>query len=137
MPYASIDAIQNYLSESYFGRTDDPRKVSGRALGTFVELITYYLLKQWGFQKSLAIETCLPEYGVSHLTHNVEFTLHKVIHNSGEIKFNTTRSLTSAAIVKAGHLSELKNFKAVSPKNLVSSALDIRKLKSSLEILSR
>ena len=121
MPYDSIDAVQNRLSDSYFCRTDDAKKASGRALGTFVELITYYILKQWGFQKSLAIETRLPEYGVSHLTHNVEFTLHKVSFNLENLKYDPCRPLTSSIIIKNNELSELPDFKAATSKTLVSS----------------
>ena len=78
MTYKSIDAVQEELATEFFARTADAKKASGRALGTFVEIITYYLLKQWGLQSALSIETRLPEYGNNELTHNVEFTLHKV-----------------------------------------------------------
>ncbi|MCM1142423.1 MAG: hypothetical protein NC453_27960 [Muribaculum sp.] len=43
-----------------------------------MEIITYYLLNEWGLGSNIAIETRLPEYGNREITHNVEFTLHKI-----------------------------------------------------------
>lgn len=51
MAYKSIDAVQEELASEFFARTADAKKASGRALGTFVEIITYYLIKQWGVIK--------------------------------------------------------------------------------------
>ncbi len=45
MAYESVDKLQRVLAEEVFNHTKDPKKASGRALGTLVEIITYYLLK--------------------------------------------------------------------------------------------
>src|SRR5437867_10766479 len=79
MAYESIDQLQKALAETIFGHTDDRKKAAGRALGTLVEVITFYLLKQWGLGKSIAIERGLAEYNNPEITHNVEYSLHPVI----------------------------------------------------------
>ena len=76
MSYQSIDKIQSLLASSTFGYADDKKKAAGRALGTFIETITFYLLKTWGLESFLAIEHPLPEFANDEITHNVEFTLH-------------------------------------------------------------
>lgn len=76
MGYASIDALQTTLAESVFNERQDAKKAVGRALGTLVELIAYYLLRQWGLARSISIERGLAEYGNKEITHNVEFLLH-------------------------------------------------------------
>src|SRR5579862_8999707 len=48
MSYESIDAIQKALADDVFKHAKDRKKAAGRALGTIVELITYYTLRQWG-----------------------------------------------------------------------------------------
>lgn len=104
MAYNSIDTVQEELAKEFFHRTKDAKKAAGRALGTFVELITYYLLKQWGLQDSLSIETRLPEYGNNKITHNVEFTLHKIISSKTDIPL-PSKSITSNQIIKDNNLS--------------------------------
>ena len=74
----SVENIQEHLTETVFQHTTSPRKASGRAMGTFVEIITYYLLLSWGLRDSISIETRLPEYGRPDITHNVEYSLHRV-----------------------------------------------------------
>ena len=63
MAYESIDKLQNVLGEKVFHYTKDRKKAVGRALGTRVEIINYYLLKTWGFNNSTSIERGLAEYG--------------------------------------------------------------------------
>ena len=48
----SVDALQRALSDGVFARTDAPKKAAGRALGTLIELITFYLLRDWGLESS-------------------------------------------------------------------------------------
>ena len=79
MSYRSIDTLQKALSEKVFAHTKDSKKAAGRALGTLIEIITYYLLKEWGLSDHISIERKLAEYGNSSITHNVEFTLHPII----------------------------------------------------------
>jgi hypothetical protein len=90
MAYQSIDELQNLLSQEIFGDRQDSKKAAGRALGTFIETIVYYLLRQWGENDSIAIERPLAEYGREEITHNVEFTLHPIrkIYNPFELASN-------------------------------------------------
>ena len=77
MSYKSIDALQNALSELVFSHTESPKKAAGRALGTIIEIMSFYLIKTWGYEYETAIEKPLPEYANLDITHNVEFTLHR------------------------------------------------------------
>ncbi|MCM1336401.1 MAG: hypothetical protein NC187_05105 [Candidatus Amulumruptor caecigallinarius] len=100
MSYASIDTLQMVLSETVFSHTKDSKKAAGRSLGTLVELITYYLLNEWGFICDTAIETSLHEYGNKSISHKVEFTLQPVI---GEVTVSvplTSFPITGAKIAK-------------------------------------
>lgn len=76
MPYESVDALQRALTKDVFHYAKDAKKAAGRALGTLVEIITFYLVKTWGLEKHIAIERRLPEYANPDITHNVEFSLH-------------------------------------------------------------
>lgn len=80
MSYKSIDILQQSLASTIFSTKKDAKKAAGRALGTIVEIITYYLLREWGYTPNIEIETKLPEFGNSEITHNVEFTLHRIQH---------------------------------------------------------
>lgn len=77
--FQSVDALQLTLTNTVFGHTKDRKKAAGRALGTLVELITFYLLHAWGERDALSIERRLPEYRNPIVTHNVEFALHPVV----------------------------------------------------------
>jgi len=79
MSYASVDTLQKVLVEKVFHYAEDRKKAAGRALGTLVEIITYYALKGWEFRENVAIERGLPEYRNPDITHNVEFSLHPVL----------------------------------------------------------
>ena len=76
MPYESVDILQRALTQDVFHYAKDAKKAAGRALGTLVEIIAFYLLKSWGYERSTAIERRLPEYANPDITHNVEFSLH-------------------------------------------------------------
>jgi len=77
--YESVDALQRVLVEKVFHYAEDRKKAAGRALGTLVEIITYYALKGWGFRENVAIERKLPEYKNPEITHNIEFSLHPIL----------------------------------------------------------
>lgn len=79
MAYESVDQLQKVLVEKVFHYAKDSKKAAGRALGTLVEIITFYLLKSWGFERSVAIEHALAEYGNPDITHNVEYSLHPIL----------------------------------------------------------
>ena len=76
MPYKSVDKLQNFLTENVFHYAKDKKKAAGRALGTLVEIITFYALKSWGFERNVAIERKIPEFANDEITHNVEYSLH-------------------------------------------------------------
>lgn len=79
MAYESVDQLQKVLVEKVFHYAKDSKKAAGRALGTLVEIITFYMLKSWGFEHSVAIERALAEYGNPDITHNVEYSLHPIL----------------------------------------------------------
>lgn len=76
MTYPSVDELQKTLAKNVFHYTQDSKKAAGRALGTLVEIISFYALKAWGFEKYIAIERPLSEYMNPAIAHNVEYSLH-------------------------------------------------------------
>ena len=100
MSYQSIDALQNVLKETVFSHAKDAKKAAGRALGTMVELITCYLLREWGLCDYMSIERGLPEYGDKEITHNVEFSLHPILRTA-RLDVPRTVPITSAKILSA------------------------------------
>lgn len=101
MAYESVDKLQKVLADEVFNHTKDPKKASGRALGTLVEIITYYLLKTWRLNNSISIERGLAEYGNPDITHNVEYSLHPIVRSSFLTIDKSTKSITSNVILKA------------------------------------
>lgn len=79
MSYPSVDALQRTLADTVFKYAADKKKAAGRALGTLVEIITFYILKSWGLRNNIAIERPLAEYANAAISHNVEYSLHPVI----------------------------------------------------------
>lgn len=76
MTYPSVDKLQKVLAKDVFHYAKDAKKASGRALGTLVEIITFYSLKAWGLERYVAIERPLPEFANPEITHNVEYSLY-------------------------------------------------------------
>jgi len=101
MAYVSVDKLQRVLANEVFGHTNDPKKASGRALGTLVEIITYYLLKTWGLNNHISIERGLAEYGNPDITHNVEYSLHPIVRSSLLTVDKSEKAITSNVILKA------------------------------------
>ena len=101
MAYESVDKLQKVLADEVFKHTKDPKKASGRALGTLVEIITYYLLKNWGLNNQISIERGLAEYGNPDITHNVEYSLHPIVRSSFLTIDKSEKSITSNIILKA------------------------------------
>ena len=79
MSYPSVDALQRTLADTVFKYATDKKKAAGRALGTLVEIITFYTLKSWGFRNNIDIERPLSEYANAGISHNVEYSLHPLI----------------------------------------------------------
>lgn len=98
--YESVDKLQKLLAEEVFNHTKDPKKAAGRALGTLVEVITYYLLKTWGMNNQIAIEQKLEEYGNSSVSHNVEYSLHPILRSSVLEFKKDDKSITANSVIK-------------------------------------
>lgn len=101
MTSRSIDSLQNHLANSVFANRQDRKKAAGRALGTLIEIITFYLLKNWGLENSLAIETRIAEYQNPLITHNVEYSLHPVFEQEIVCIPYNSRSITPTRILAA------------------------------------
>ena len=78
MDFDSVDALQRTLAEDVFSYADDRKKAAGRALGTLVEIITYYTLCAWDLSDHIVIERRVSEFANPEIMHNVEFSLHPV-----------------------------------------------------------
>ena len=100
MTYISVDALQKTLAESVFTYSADRKKAAGRALGTLVELITFYTLRAWGLRDHIVIERQIPEFANASILHNVEFSLHRVIAKQGIQAESMTLPLTTTKIRK-------------------------------------
>ncbi len=115
MAYESVDKLQNALGEKVFHYTQDKKKAAGRALGTMVEIITYYLLKTWDFNNSTSIERGLVEYGNEDISHNVEYSLHPIINEYEVAVDNDGNSITATKILK--ELEQKANISKFEKKN--------------------
>ncbi len=101
MAYESVDQLQKALTENVFHYAKDSKKAAGRALGTIVEIITFYLLKTWKLNSSISIEKKIPEYGNPDITHNVEYSLHPIL-SEYKIRIPNDRfSITANRMLKA------------------------------------
>ena len=108
MSFQSIDDLQSVLAEEVFSYTTDRKKAAGRALGTIVEIITFYVLRVWNLSENIIIENRVPEFGNPHIVHNVEFSLHHV-KSKCDVNFDTL-SLPLTANKLKDRLSFLTNF---------------------------
>jgi hypothetical protein len=98
MSYPSVDALQKTLADTVFKYAVDKKKAAGRALGTLVELITFYTLKSWGLRNNIAIERPLSEYANVGISHNVEYSLHPIIEKTALPLENFSLPLTSSKL---------------------------------------
>lgn len=129
MAYESVDQLQKALAKDVFNYADDRKKAAGRALGTFVEIITFYLLKSWRLGPSVAIERGLEEYKNPEITHNVEYSLHPV-KNIDRLVINdcdlplTTAKIFSRFESQKNHLSafERKNQTLLSASKILRNS---------------
>lgn len=99
MSFRSVDALQNTLASTVFQYAADRKKAAGRALGTLVEVIAYYLLRSWGLRDSIAIERPLAEYANPGITHNVEYSLHPILATE-RLEFSVKRMPLTAAKIR-------------------------------------
>ena len=99
MTYQSVDALQRALAATVFSNRQDVKKAAGRALGTIVELMTFYILREWGLLNRISIEKGLAEFANDEITHNVEFGIHPIIA-SKKLSIDFRPPLSSAKIIK-------------------------------------
>lgn len=99
--YRSVNALQQALATEVFSYATDAYKAAGRALGTLVELTTFYTLCAWNLRDHTMIERSVPEFGNDAITHNVEFSLHPIA-NTGRGRISPlVKPLTDAKIIQA------------------------------------
>jgi len=101
MSYESVDQLQKVLTDSVFYYAKDSKKAAGRALGTIVEIITFYFLKSWGLNDFISIEKSLTEYGNPDIAHNVEYSLHPVLNRYSIEIDRDGSSVTANKIIKS------------------------------------
>lgn len=101
VPYQSVDQLQRTLTKDVFHYAKDAKKAAGRALGTLVEIVTYYLIRSWRLGSHVAIERGLAEYGNPAITHNVEYSLHPVRAQRVLEMAKSKLPLTSGKILRA------------------------------------
>ena len=99
MTYESIDRLQRAMADEVFVHAKDSKKAAGRALGTILESLTYFVIRSWGLNQSIAIEQRLPEFGAPEITHNVEFSLHSRLDRIDiPIEYESGKSLTTTRV---------------------------------------
>ena len=113
MTYPSIDALQLALADEVFSYARDRKKAAGRALGTLVEIITYYTLKAWGFEDNVVIERRVPEFANPAINHNVEFSMHPVRAKYEIDASQITIPITATKIKRSLPLMGYESFKQV------------------------
>lgn len=82
------------------------KKAAGRALGTMIEIITYYLINHWRLTLNTSIERGLAEYGNPEITHNVEFSLHPILKIQSVDIDNKRKNITAQYILSKLDLPE-------------------------------
>ena len=90
MQYESVDALQRTLAANVFQYARDQKKAAGRALGTLVEIVTFYTLRTWNLRDHVVIERSVSEFANPHISHNVEFSLHPI---KGRLRLEVPLSL--------------------------------------------
>jgi hypothetical protein len=107
LAYPSVDKLQNTLASEVFGYAADKKKASGRALGTLIEIVTFYTLCAWGLRDATAIERSAPEFANPEITHNVEFSVHPIVGTKSITVKPLDLPLTSKKLLKlAGELPD-------------------------------
>lgn len=102
MTYGSIDKLQRALADDVFAHAKDSKKAAGRALGTILESLTYFLIRSWDLDQSIAIEQRLPEFGAPDIVHNVEFSLHsRLARLDVPVAYDPGRALTTTSARRA------------------------------------
>ncbi len=100
----TVDKLQKRLQEEVFHYAQDSKKAAGRALGTLVEIITYYKMCSWGYSANIIIEKPIPEFGRQDITHNVEFSLHRILK---KLVVSLTNDGSTVSAKKIGNAAEM------------------------------
>lgn len=98
MSYESVDALQRTLADTVFQYATDRKKAAGRALGTLVEIITFYTIRAWGLRDHIVIERKVPEFANPEIVHNVEFALHPIRKRHNIMMSQLSLPLTAAKV---------------------------------------
>lgn len=131
MSYASVDKLQKMLATEVFGYAADKKKASGRALGTLVEIITFYTLCAWKLRDAIAIERAIPEFANLDIIHNVEFSLHPIMERHTvslhplDLPVTSRKLINAGAPIAAGHTT--KSQQLVTSKHVMRNAAVISK----------
>ncbi|CAD6493023.1 MAG: hypothetical protein DIAAKJNI_00430 [Candidatus Argoarchaeum ethanivorans] len=124
MAFESVDQLQKALTRNVFSYAKDSKKATGRALGTIVEIMTFYLLKSWGLNNSISIEKRIPEFGNPDITHNVEYSLHPIYNEYFVELPNDGKSLTAHRILaKLSKKQNIDNFQRLSNNLLTRNGI--------------
>lgn len=99
MTFESVDILQRTLADTVFQYAADRKKAAGRALGTLVEIVTFYTLRAWDLRDHIVIERSVPEFANPGIVHNVEFSLHP-IHDRHHIEIAPLSLPLTAAKIK-------------------------------------
>ena len=121
MAFESVDALQRTLADTVFQYAADRKKAAGRALGTLVEIITFYALHMWDLRDHIVIERSVPEFANPEILHNVEFSLHP-IQDRHNVEISPLSLPLTAAKIKR-HLSFLQETAVKSTQVLSKDAV--------------
>jgi hypothetical protein len=122
LSYESVDQLQNLMAKEIFGDRKDAKKASGRALGTIVEIITYYLLESWGLANHLTIEEGVLEYGNKSISHNIEYMMHPTTKSYRITLSSSSYPITGAKILSAISAQGVKSDKDSETGNALLSS---------------
>lgn len=120
MTFESVDVLQRTLADTVFQYAVDRKKAAGRALGTLVEIVTFYTLCSWDLRDHIAIERSVPEFANHDILHNVEFSLHP-IRSLYKVELPSSLPITAAKIKR--HLPFLYDVDVKSTQVLSSDAV--------------
>lgn len=118
----TVDQLQKQLQTDVFHYAKDGKKAAGRALGTIVEIVTYYKVCSWGFSPNLLIEKSVPEFGHPEIRHNVEFSLHPLLSATEHNVPRDAGSLTAKRLAKIANISVTGTASLLNTKSLLRNA---------------
>lgn len=125
MSFESVDSLQKALADKVFHYAADRKRAAGRALGTLVELVTFYTLRAWDLRNHIVIERSVAEFANPEIVHNVEFSLHPVVETHALSIEPCILPLTPAKIRRVLPLlggKKCKNTQLLSRNNLLRNA---------------